>query len=108
MSGAAHAAALDYPAHKAAVWAIACNVNCSTGTLADESEGNGKTGGSYGLPHKRGGRPQLELFLWTCFKLLTVRFSFLYRFRVAEGSLLMLLQICDVPHESHLCEERPL
>ena len=74
----------------------------------DESEGNGKTGGSYGLPRKHGGRRQLELFLWTCFKLLTIRLSFLCRFRVAEGSLLMLLLIYDVPHESNLCEGRPL
>ena len=63
MSGVAHAAAPNYPAHKAAVWAIVCNVNCSTGMLADENEGSGNTGGSYGLPRKRGGRPQLELFL---------------------------------------------
>ena len=76
MSSAAHAAAMDYWAHKPAVWAIACNVNCNTGMMADESKGNGKIGGSYGLPRKRGGRLQLGLFLWSRFKLLTVCFPF--------------------------------
>ena len=33
------------------------------GMLADKSEDSGKTGGSYGLLRRRGGRAQLGLFL---------------------------------------------
>ena len=104
MNGAAHAAAPHYPAHKAAVRAIVCNVHCRIGMLPDDSAGNGKTEGSYGLPRRLGGGPQLGLFLWMRFKLLTVRFFLLCRFPLANGSLVMVLQVCDVPHESHLCE----
>ena len=69
--------------------------------LAHESKDNGKTGGSYGLPRRRGGRTQFGLFLYMRFKLLTVRFFFLCRFRVADSSISIVLQICDVQHESH-------
>ena len=81
ISGAAHAAAPDYPACKGAVYCY-----CSAGMLADESEGNGKTRGSYGLPRKHGRRLQLGLLLCTRFKLLAARFSFVCRFRVADES----------------------
>ena len=72
--------------------------------LAIESDRNGKTGGTYGLPRSRAERPQLGLFLWMRFKLLTARFSFLCRFQVANASFLIVLQICDVLRGSHLRE----